>query len=642
MSRKSPDLALERASLLGREFPIPLLLASGVAEAELADLFDAGVLVCGSAPAHARFADEALRRKTAKGVPWSRARAHHLAIADAARNQRVPAETVAAHYEAAQRFDLARAHWLRAGESACAAGDYKRALGFIDRCLALWPWDEQADDRVRVLREMARCAANSRHDEAARKAWRELADHAGGSDDAALHAEALHHLAVLATDPAQTSALLAEAAGIAVAKLPAAGVFRHGLAHVEHLANRVRVSAAKRALDPVEAAVRDTGDPAMLSEVLGWKGLLCAMAGEPAAADAWIDESLRIAVDHEFPEQTAIAYKRRANAADYAGEYALERDSHGIAIRYCREAGDGSETTCMSCLSYACFRTGEWKESLDTVRDVLATPELHRGLRAIALAVRGMVSAFRGERSKARGDLDNSLALLRAEGMTGMEFLVLWALAWWHDSGGDAAAAGAIYDEIRSLWRETEDAHDVIPGLLWAGAHYADHGRPAELADCIDILNHIRGRNDLPECRAALLALGAEQARAEGAAGRAEDALREAAALEAKAGLPLERLWIESRRTDPSGRTEALALAAKLGARPLMRKLGGDERPALTGRQREVLGHLAAGLTSKEIADRMNLSTRTVEMHVGRLLERMGCRTRPEAVATAQSRGWLP
>lgn len=632
--------ALERAALLGREFPLALLRASGTGEIELAALFDAGTLIADKQPGHARFASAAEPKKIAAAIPWSRARDHHLALGEAAKQQRLPAETVAAHFEAAQRFDLARAQWLAAGEKACAEQNYRVALDRIDRCLKIWPWDESPDDRVRVLREMARCAANARLPAAARKAWEELADHARDAGQHALHAESLHQLAGLSADAAKTGALLAEAAELAARELSPAEAFRHGLAQVDHLANRVRVTAAKQAFARVEQAAESSGDPALVSEMLGWKGLLAAMAGAAEEAAREVEESLRVAIAHELPEQTATAYKRRANIADYAGQYLLEKQSHHVAIRYCRESGNGSEIVCMSCLSYACFRTGDWKDAVDTAREVLSDPDLHRGLKAIACSVLGMVAAFRGERSALR-QLEESLRHQRAEVMVGMEFLSLWALAFWHDSNGDAAAATAIYDEIRSLWRETDDLHDAIPGLLFAGAHYADHARPAQLADCIDILNHIRRRNDLPECRAALLALGAEQAQLEGAPEHIDAMLLEAIALEVKAGLPLEQLWIECRRQPAVDRSEAIALAKGLGARPLLALLDKNRDCDLTPRQLQVLAFLATGLTSKEIADRLKLSTRTVEMHVGRLLERLHCRTRPEAVSLAQSRGWL-
>src|SRR5690606_4009218 len=149
--------------------------------------------------------------------------------------------------------------------------DYRKALGRIDRCLSIWPWDESPDDRVRVLREMARCAANARIPGAARKAWEELADHSRDTGRAGLLAEALHQLAALSTDLAETGALLAEAAELAARELPPEEAYRHGLAHVDHLCNRVRVAAAREAMKRVEDAAHRSGNPALLSETLGWK-----------------------------------------------------------------------------------------------------------------------------------------------------------------------------------------------------------------------------------------------------------------------------------------------------------------------------------------------------------------------------------
>ena len=629
--------------MLGREFSLALLKASGVAEEAIAALFDDGTLIEGSQPAQARFAVAGKTKKIAEAIPWSRARDHHLALGQAAKQQQMPPSQVAAHFEAAHRFDLARAQWMKAGEACCHASDYRSALGYFDRALAIWPWDEASDDRVRVLREIARCSTNARLNDAARKVWQELAEHGRDAGRHCLHAEALHQLAGLSSDPVQTGSLLAEAAQLAIEHLEAREVLRHGMAHVDHLLNRVRVGAAKQVVARIEEAMKDSLDPALRAEFLGSKALVLAMAGEAEVAAQLVEESLGLAIEHNLPEMVAFAYKRRANVADYAGRYALERDSHHVAIRYCKEANTGEEVVCMGCLSYACFRTGDWDEALETAREVLEVPDLHRGLKAIALSIRGMVGTFRGERGPAFKALEESLRCLRAEGMAGMEFLVLWALAYWHEQHGDKGAATATYSEIRALWRETDDLHDAIPGLLFAGANYADIGRAAQLADCVDILGRIIARNDLPEARAALLALGAEQARLEGDEEAAQHGLREAVLLQVKAGLPLERLWIECRMVKPEDRRESIALATKLGAKSLLAMLKGVEKGCsdLTPRQCEVISLLAAGLTSKEIGERMGLSTRTVEMHVGRLLQRLGCRTRPEAVAIAQARGWL-
>ncbi len=59
------------------------------------------------------------------------------------------------------------------------------------------------------------------------------------------------------------------------------------------------------------------------------------------------------------------------------------------------------------------------------------------------------------------------------------------------------------------------------------------------------------------------------------------------------------------------------------------------EHAGLTPRQLQILGQVARGCTDKEIARTLHLSPRTVEMHVGRLMATLHCRTRSEAVARA-------
>jgi pimeloyl-ACP methyl ester carboxylesterase/DNA-binding CsgD family transcriptional regulator len=63
-------------------------------------------------------------------------------------------------------------------------------------------------------------------------------------------------------------------------------------------------------------------------------------------------------------------------------------------------------------------------------------------------------------------------------------------------------------------------------------------------------------------------------------------------------------------------------------------KVGGPT-PQLTPRQLEILREVGLGQTDKEIARKLSLSPRTVEMHVGRALAAMQCRTRAEAVRRA-------
>ncbi len=58
-------------------------------------------------------------------------------------------------------------------------------------------------------------------------------------------------------------------------------------------------------------------------------------------------------------------------------------------------------------------------------------------------------------------------------------------------------------------------------------------------------------------------------------------------------------------------------------------------RPALTGREIEVLRHVARGMTSKDIGDVLFISENTVKNHVRNVLDKLGLHSRNEAVLYA-------
>jgi DNA-binding NarL/FixJ family response regulator len=82
----------------------------------------------------------------------------------------------------------------------------------------------------------------------------------------------------------------------------------------------------------------------------------------------------------------------------------------------------------------------------------------------------------------------------------------------------------------------------------------------------------------------------------------------------------------------------ARAIARGLGMRPGRRQSG---EGVLSAREQEVVQLVAAGQTNAEIAAALYLSPRTVERHVGNILNKLGFRSRVQ-VASEAAAGRLP
>lgn len=112
------------------------------------------------------------------------------------------------------------------------------------------------------------------------------------------------------------------------------------------------------------------------------------------------------------------------------------------------------------------------------------------------------------------------------------------------------------------------------------------------------------------------------------------EALRESGAFDAVSGAAAEG--------EVSASADVVLLARQRGSEVL----DGDAaalapEATLTPREAEVLSLLADGLSNKQIAARLGISTNTVKTHLELVFEKLEVSTRAEAVAVAVRRGLL-
>ncbi len=95
---------------------------------------------------------------------------------------------------------------------------------------------------------------------------------------------------------------------------------------------------------------------------------------------------------------------------------------------------------------------------------------------------------------------------------------------------------------------------------------------------------------------------------------------------------------IENIRVAAAGNT---LVSPEIITRLLSVKTDPEENTVLTAREMQILGKVAEGLRSKEIAWKLDITERTVKAHLSSIYNKLGVDSRAAAVAKAGLRGWL-
>lgn len=673
---ESARRALEIAAVLGQEFDIDLVAA--LADDEHWATAPAERNLIGEiAPGRAAFRHALTREACYLDVPWSHRRALHRQIAARLEDDGAAPAIIAAHWLAAREPDRARAALLAAAEASCRVHAYRDAATAARQALELWP--EGADElgRVAALERLGRCAERSGELGEAAQVWREIAAEyrqRGDLHRAGLAERQLAGVHELQGDWERALAARERAAdAYAACNLPAEAATER-LHAAAHLRSAAGYHAALALLATARAEVAGTARWDLQARILGQEGNARARLGNGAEGLALVRAGLALALEHHLVGPAAEIYQRLADALEHAGDYTGAQETYQEAFAFC-QAHDVATAgqLCLACLTVVLRQTGAWEQATTLCRDVLATENVAPHPRAVASCMLGTLHVLGGRARHARPMLLEALTLARRIELAAAELLALWGLALADEQGGAGAAAVERCRTILARWATTEERHYVVPVLHWAVTCCAEHGADSEARSCAAALAEIATATGQAEALAALAHALGETALLDGDAAGAATHFSRALALLRDRDAPFERaqtlrraglalVQAGEREAGIGHLTDGYRAARQLGARPLATRIAGElaalgepverhlgRRAAgdlahggLSRRERDVLHLIAVGRTSPEIGTALHLSPRTVEMHVGRLLDKLDCGTRAEAVHKAATLGLLP
>jgi DNA-binding CsgD family transcriptional regulator len=324
----------------------------------------------------------------------------------------------------------------------------------------------------------------------------------------------------------------------------------------------------------------------------------------------------------------------------------------------------------------SCSRSGRWTEGLTVSERVIITAQAHGAdyVAASARLIRSQILVGLGQWAEAQAECD----LVIKSPVCAHDRNLTAAAVW-----GGYRARAAMNLQARNLldalkrWRANArtsgDPTVVAPILADMVLHFVRAGQVNEakawlndLEALLDQAHHPATQLAMALGHAALLAHHQDWRAASGAyraavehAAQLHDLLFEARANSGLAFALLELGDVESKNEGRERLSLAHSVLSRLNARPDMeaceagakqfglrprqrRPTSSNRTPgALTRREREVLALIVTGMTNRQIAQRLTISEKTAEGHVGNILAKLSCSSRIKAAELARATGLL-
>jgi DNA-binding NarL/FixJ family response regulator len=505
----------------------------------------------------------------------------------------------------------------RQAETRYRAVDYTGALDLYEDAYRAYQEDGDRLGAGRAARITGWIHGNVRGDWAVAGGWmaraRSLLEEAG--EDSAEHGWVLIMQAVPDGDPAAQEAFCREAWALGR---------RHGDADLEFeaegyvalmLVQSGRVEEGLLLFDEVLAAIcsGEVTDVYVIEGGICGMFLACERANDVVRAEQWLRTAEDVVKRPHMVGVSAFCRAHYGGILTEAGRWAEAEAELTGAARLLAVSYTGMRSAALIRLADLRARQGRLEEAEELLEGLDQQPDAFRPLAAIHLA--------RGNLALARDLLERALAQPDMAAVVGPVLALLVDVE---------LAEGAVGDAARWADRLAALADDQGGHYLRAAAALA-RGKVCVAEGSTDARTCLQ--EALSSFAQAQMPVHLAQARLELARAVAGER-PEVAVAEASAALEsFERLQA-ARDADA-----AAALLRSLGGPA---RTGPKRRAPLTKREAEVLELVGRGLSNPEIGERLFISRKTVEHHVGRILTKLGLRSRAEAAAHVARQGGPP